>query len=284
MLTPAWVLAWAVWVASIAAAPSPSPSSRSLRVLTYNIHHGEGTDGHFDLARLADIINSVSPDLVALQEVDQGTTRASGRFQLDELSQRTGMHAAFGKAMDFQDGEYGVGVLSTRPFLRVENHPLPTSADRELRTALTVEVGLGGFSGGGPRLRFTSTHLSQGRDADDRLAQAEQLNAMLGGDEVGLSILAGDLNSRPETPVIQTLATRWFDLFPQEAVVPPVVPVVSGEPPRFRGRVDYVLARPFNRWQTTESRVIDDRLASDHRPVLVVVEWLGESEPRRTLQ
>ena len=54
---------------------------RTLRVLTYNIHHGEGTDGVFDLERLAKVINDLAPDIVALQEVDKGTDRASGVMQ-----------------------------------------------------------------------------------------------------------------------------------------------------------------------------------------------------------
>ena len=51
-------------------------------MLTYNIHHGEGTDGRFDLSRLAGVVTSMHPDLVALQEVDEGTERASGRPRL----------------------------------------------------------------------------------------------------------------------------------------------------------------------------------------------------------
>jgi len=34
----------------------------------------EGTDGILDLPRLAGIVSSVSPDLAALQEVDDGGT------------------------------------------------------------------------------------------------------------------------------------------------------------------------------------------------------------------
>ena len=52
------------------AAPGP-PAERTtghapLRVLTYNIHHGEGTDGRVDLSRLAGVMSRVHPDLVAL--------------------------------------------------------------------------------------------------------------------------------------------------------------------------------------------------------------------------
>ena len=46
------------------------------RVMTYNIHHGEGTDSVIDMERIAQVINKWSPDLVALQEVDNGTTRS----------------------------------------------------------------------------------------------------------------------------------------------------------------------------------------------------------------
>ena len=92
-----------------------------LRVLTYNIHHGEGMDGRFDLPRLAGIMTSADPDLIALQEVDQGTERAGGVDQVAELGRLTGMRPVFGKAMDFQGGAYGVGVLSRKPIRRVEN-------------------------------------------------------------------------------------------------------------------------------------------------------------------
>lgn len=37
----------------------------TLRVLCYNIHYGQGTDGQYDLERLAAVINQAKPDLVA---------------------------------------------------------------------------------------------------------------------------------------------------------------------------------------------------------------------------
>ncbi|MHA2218777.1 MAG: endonuclease/exonuclease/phosphatase family protein, partial [Candidatus Hodarchaeales archaeon] len=47
-------------------------------VLTYNIYHGEDANGGSNLDAVAEIINLLEPDLVALQEVDQKTTRAKG--------------------------------------------------------------------------------------------------------------------------------------------------------------------------------------------------------------
>src|SRR5215510_13900586 len=91
-------LRWAV----VVQAQLPS----EIRVLTYNIHHGEGTDGKVDLPRIANVIKSVSPDIIALQEVDQGTARAGGIDQPAELARLTGMEVVFGRNIDYQGGGF----------------------------------------------------------------------------------------------------------------------------------------------------------------------------------
>src|SRR4030095_13030808 len=87
----------------------------SLRLVTYNIHHGEGNDGSIDLPRLAHVTQSLHPDLVALQEVDIKTARTGQVDQAAELARLTGMHYVFGKAIDFDGGQYGNVVLSRYP-------------------------------------------------------------------------------------------------------------------------------------------------------------------------
>ena len=67
------------------AASVQAAESRRVRVLTYNIHHGEGVDGKIDLARIAAVIQRSSADVVALQEVDQATGRSNGIDQAAEL-------------------------------------------------------------------------------------------------------------------------------------------------------------------------------------------------------
>ena len=238
-----------------------------VRVLTYNIHHGEGTDRRFDLWRLAEVMMSVQPDIIALQEVDRGTDRAGGLDQLAELQRLLGMHAEFGKALDYAGGGYGVAVMARWPLLNPVNHPLPNSPDSEPRTALTVHLRT---SETGLLLRFTSTHLAQGRGSGDRLLQARYLNELLLADDEQPSILAGDLNARPGTDAMEVFDTHWTNA---AAVGPPqTVPTR-----RRRQRGDYVLFRPAENWRVIETRVIDDRLASDHRPLLTVLEWIEGS-------
>ena len=71
------LLAWFIWPGA-----DQAPVPGTLRVLTYNIHHGEGTDGKLDLDRIARVIKAAEPDIVALQEVDQkiDDAVARGRF------------------------------------------------------------------------------------------------------------------------------------------------------------------------------------------------------------
>jgi endonuclease/exonuclease/phosphatase family metal-dependent hydrolase len=240
---------------------------RTLRILTYNIHHGEGMDGAFDLERLAGIINATHPDLVSIQEVDEGTRRSDGVHQLRELGRLTGLTPTFGQAMDFEGGGYGVGILSRWKPQSIENRALPVTPDREPRTMLTAVIIPGPHW---PRLAFTSTHFDSGREADQRTAQAIAINDRLRDEPGTLRILAGDFNSGPDTDVTATLKTRWTEV---SAADRPTLSI-SG---RLSFRVDYIFVDQPSRWRVVESQVIEDRIASDHRPVLAVLELVDDT-------
>jgi len=80
-------------------------------------------------------------------------------------------------------------------------------------------------------------------------------------------ILAGDMNSRPEAAVMKVLEAQWTNATTADSPLS-VAPDAS---PRVRR--DYILVRPTHCWRVIESRVLDDRVASNHQPVLVVLEW-----------
>lgn len=234
-----------------------------VRVLTYNIHHGEGTDGKLDLPRIAAVIRQQEPDLVALQEVDVGTRRAQGVDQAAELGRLTGMQAAFGKAMDYGGGQYGEALLSRWPLSDVQVHNLPCTAGREPRCAAAARVQLGGD---GPAVVLAGTHLEHA-DAALRLCQSGKLApALVAGNSLP-AILAGDFNAEPASPPIQVLLRHWTDATADkpEATYPADIPTV---------KIDYVFFRPAERWRVVQTQVVDERIASDHRPLLVVLEWV----------
>src|SRR5690242_8494338 len=101
------LIAVAVGLAAVAAPAADPAGPAALRVLSYNIHHGEGTDGKLDLDRIAAVIKAQKPDLVAVQEVDRNTKRTNQVDQAAVLGKLTGLHAAFARAIDLQGGEYG---------------------------------------------------------------------------------------------------------------------------------------------------------------------------------
>jgi len=116
----------------------------TVRVLTYNIHHGEGMDGQIDLERIAAVIRETEADLVALQEVDRGVERTSRADQPGHLGELAGMHAVFEKNIAYQGGEYGNAVLSRFPVEHHQNHHLPRLLPNEQRGLLEVHVRAGG--------------------------------------------------------------------------------------------------------------------------------------------
>ena len=43
-----------------------------------------------------------------------------------------------------------------------------------------------------------------------------------------------------------------------------------------QSRIDYILTRPVDPWKVVEVTIVDERVVSDHKPVLVVLEWTGD--------
>ncbi len=248
--------------ALVAAAATPA-TPRTLRVLSYNIHHGEGVDGRLDLARLAAIIAESRADLVALQEVDQKATRTKGVDQAAELASLTGLHHAYGKAMDFQGGAYGQAILSRWPLEDFTVHPLPNPAKLEPRIAVSATVRPPGL----PPVRFIGTHLDATRDETARVQQATKLNELFATDET-LTVLVGDFNARPDTNPMKPLLAVWAD-----ASIGNPAPTIPAKKPT--GRIDYVLLRPAGVWRVVSSTVLPEAVASDHRPVLVELALVG---------
>ena len=129
--------------------------SRIVKVLSFNILHGATTKGDFDLDAIARVILDANPDFVALQEVDFQTNRARKYDLATELGLRAKMAPIFGRAMDYDGGEYGEGVLSKYTFLQTRNVALPFTAGSESRAALEVITVLPS----GDTIAFVGTHL-----------------------------------------------------------------------------------------------------------------------------
>jgi endonuclease/exonuclease/phosphatase family metal-dependent hydrolase len=248
-------------VAAGALAADDRPAKRTLRVLTYNIHHAEGVDRKLDVPRVAKVIAAEKPDLVAVQEVDHRTKRTGGVDQTAELAKLTGLHGKFGRAIDLEGGAYGQAVLSRFSIRDFKVHELPNEAGREQRIAAAAEVQVGE---GGPTLLFVSTHLDHQKD-DLRQKQAAKLDELFAKDKRPV-ILAGDLNATPESKPLEILSKNWKSANAGK----PLLTIPVGKPAR---QIDYVLLRPSDKLRVVEAKVLDEAVASDHRALLVVLEF-----------
>ncbi|GIG67189.1 endonuclease/exonuclease/phosphatase family protein [Phytomonospora endophytica] len=245
------------------AAPAAASPYATIRVATFNIHHGAGGDGLVDLERVAAFIEDLDVDLVGLQEVDNHWgERSAWADQAAILSRLLGMRAVYGANLDLDppaEGQprrqYGTAILSRGPILRWSNTLLPKLPAGEQRGLLQATV-----EARGARLTFANTHL-QHTSAAERQAQADAIVALLGERR---TMLVGDLNATAEQPEIQTLTDVFADSW-----------AAVGEGPGYtydaanpHARIDFVLATPDVK--PVEARVVTEAAsASDHLPVVV---------------
>ncbi len=266
-----------------------------LTVMSWNIHHGEGSDGRLDLPRIAELIRDSGADLVGLQEVDAGYgDRSDWAHQLNELATMTGLRGVYGAnlvlpteprpghegARDSDGGRdnphpghgasaaqrrptagaprrYGSAILSVHPVIRWSNQPLATAPGAEPRGLLGVRVEPDGLP-----LDFFTTHLSEA-EPGDRNTQADQVQQrLLRSPRV---ILTGDFNAEPDDPELAAL-TGWTDAWASTgsgsgATYPDNDPQV---------RIDHLFTGPGVRVNRVE--VLHDAAgASDHLPLVAQV-------------
>jgi endonuclease/exonuclease/phosphatase family metal-dependent hydrolase len=236
------------------------------RILTYNIHSGRGADHRLDLGRIAAVIASETPDIVALQEVDVGRRRTNGVDQAHELARRLGMSASFQPALRVEEEQYGDAVLTALPLQRIRAGPLPGYAllpRLEPRGALWVSIDTSEGT-----VQIINTHL--GLVPREQHAQARELAGprWLGCDaRRDPVILLGDLNATRGAKTYQVLtdvlsdATRQVPRRGRIATFPAKSPVL---------RIDHILVskgiRVVDTWVPATQQA---RTASDHRPLVM---------------
>ncbi len=238
-------------------------SSKIVRVLTFNILHGATTKGDFDLDVIAKVIKDANPDFVALQEVDFMTNRAKKYDLVKELGVRTQRIYLFGKAMSYDDGEYGEGILSKHSFIRNRNIALPYSRGKEPRTALEIVTTLKSKD----TIAFISTHLDHTKVTTDRIHQVKKINKVFSANKYP-TILAGDFNAEPNSTAINILEKTWGASYDKNHSIPTFP---SHKPSK---KIDYIFFYPKNRWKVIKTKVIKNSIASDHCAYLVTLQLL----------
>ena len=240
---------------------APFPSSKTLRVMTYNIHVGVGMDKKLDLPRVAGVINAQHPDLVGLQEVDRGVTRTQRIDEIVELSKLTRMDYAFAFNLHYQGGQYGVAILSRFPIRATDHRLYQNTREAERRGFIRAEVSVDGRV-----LNFVTTHLDYQYE-DGRLFEAQQLlNALK--DVQGPLVIVGDFNDIPAGRAYQLMRYQFGDAWIESRSTDEGFSYPTDKPAK---RIDYIFFRSTERVRTRRAWIVDTQ-ASDHVPVVADLE------------
>ncbi|CAG7643752.1 hypothetical protein PAESOLCIP111_04546 [Paenibacillus solanacearum] len=240
----------------------PSVAEVPVKVMSFNILHGAGTDGVLDLNRTASVIRDSCAELVGLQEVDvHFRARSNFEDQAQRLAEMLDMHYVFGANLDqdpLEPGaprrQYGTAVLSKYPILESHNYHL-SSFGLEQRGLLETKIYVNGAS-----VYFYTTHLGT---VEQRLTQVNEILTITGA-RSGTKIITGDFNSVPSSTPIQTMKTVYKDGFADQnnAHTAP-----SNAP---NARIDYIFTSE-NISLTSKSVITSNPVASDHLPIVGTV-------------
>lgn len=226
----------------------------TLKAVSYNIQHGVGMDRRLSLMRVAHLLRDLQPDILGLVEVDRNCRRSGGVDQAAELGRALGMHAAFGKFMDLEGGQYGMAILSRYPILEVLEVPL--SPGSEPRIALMAGVELPG----GKRLQVVNVHFDWIEEDRVRFTQAQELGEFLRTVDQPI-LLMGDFNDRPGSRTMAVFGDYLEAAKPEEARLT----YPADEPER---EIDFIFVAPPEAWSVRSVRVLPEKVVSDHRPVV----------------
>ncbi|MFL9657058.1 endonuclease/exonuclease/phosphatase family protein [Streptomyces sp. PB17] len=266
VLAAAVALAAAAGPATAAAVSADRlPGPRVLDVMTFNIHHAQGTDDVLDLRRVATVIRRSGADVVGLQEVDNHySERSDWADQPAELAKLLGYHVVFGANIDNSPPapgghrvQYGTAILSRYPITASDNTWLYKSPGQEQRGLLHATLDVHG-----KKVEFYNTHLAAGSQVD-RLRQTAQVVDLIGTTKPG--ILVGDFNALPTAPESQPLQKAYTDAWAESLHARGDGATYPAQSPT--ERIDLIYATRKVTPLVTEV-LKDDPTASDHRPLL----------------
>lgn len=252
LTTVFYLLACCLCSATVSQVSAQDKAQAQINILTYNVHNCIGVDKERDYERIANVIRRAHPDVVALQELDSVTLRNNGVFTLDTLRKLTGLHGLYASAIPYQNGSYGIGILSQERPLRYYTVPMP--GREEKRTMLVAEF---------KDYIFCATH--QSLTQEDQIASVPLLVQAVNDSDKPV-FMAGDMNSHPGDKPQQLLRDSFITLNDTaDYTFPANHPDCT---------LDYIYVRKDgqHRCIVLQTKVIDEPTASDHRPVQVIVE------------
>ena len=229
------------------------------RVVSWNVHSFVGSDGRYDVDRVAAVLQSLHADIVGLQEVDWRHAGQDGPDPFDRLANVLGMHAVEGPNLHDHRGRYGNGLLTRLQIADATTFSLAYGG-REPRGAIDARL-----EHGDRTIRVLVTHL--GLKLRERRNQVRRIrDALESGPSADATILLGDMNEW----ITARLMRRAFTPKPFHTLI--TGRTFPSQWPVFPLDCIFVTPQPDHR----EHRILDSpeiRAASDHLPILADLEW-----------
>ena len=228
----------------------------TIRVATYNIHRCRGLDGRTSPSRIADVIRTIDPDIIALQEVVGASPRSAGHAE--ELGAQLGMGWVMAPARHLRHALFGNAVLSRLPILHHVQYDLSWKTC-EPRCCQRVDIAVGSHT-----LHLYNVHL--GTAYLERRYQASRLVSFVHDRRVGQpKIVLGDFNEWMRGLATQMLSQRLnsIDLrahLRRRRTYPAVLPLLHLDHIYYEGKVEVA------RLELPRTRLA--LLASDHLPLV----------------
>jgi len=237
-----------------------------ITLMSYNVKYCSPYNSSTpDVEGVAEVIRQAKPDVVFLQELDRNTTRSGQVDQLALLSEKTDLpYTYYGKAIDYQGGESGLGILSRYALSDPQTHSLPRVELGDTYVSYRIMV-KANIMLNGKKITIAGTHLELTQENRD--LQVPEINRILSSSNYP-TILAGDFNATPENHTMQTFFGYGF----KKTCATGCNTITSHAPNR---EIDYIIYRPVKKFNVLSHDVIRT-LASDHLPIVSVME-LNES-------
>jgi endonuclease/exonuclease/phosphatase family metal-dependent hydrolase len=233
------------------------PGAAHLRVVTYNVHRCRGMDRRTRPERIIDVLASIDPDVVALQEVVG--SGGSAPSQAEVIGAALAMGWVMAPVRDFRHHAYGNVVLSRFPIREHAQHEL-TWKTCEPRGAQRVMIDVPDAGA----LQVFNVHL--GTALLERRYQAQRLASWVHDRRIpGPKLVLGDFNEWARGLAADVLGQRLqsVDLFKhlkRRRTYPGIFPLLHLDHIYFEGRVE---VRHVSLPRTRQAM-----MASDHLPLV----------------
>ncbi|HEY3129386.1 MAG TPA: endonuclease/exonuclease/phosphatase family protein [Acidobacteriota bacterium] len=233
-----------------------------MKLATYNVHKCRGIDRRTSVRRIADVLEEVDADIVALQEIFSSEQGRQGQLEL--LTSMLEAHAAFGRTRYLHGKAYGNAVLSRWPIVKSENLDISWRR-REQRGCLRADLKT-------PRGVLHVFNVHMGTSYFERRHQVRSLLSLQQMDEqlCGPRVLVGDFNEWLRGLPTRMLAEKFESLNIQllmrkRRTYPGFLPLLH---------LDHIyFEKPLHIEKAELVRTQLAKVASDHLPLVAWFRW-----------